>query len=488
MLKMFRHNVIVEHAPISRVDTYVLINKSSVIKDIVKTVLQNTVNRYESIQRRIVYNVTPSGCSLVFTPNERLELIDGDLFAIINTIQVPVIHTFCIDTSYEEWVQVRSVERTGSSIISTFLNDVEVSLIKFRYLFRKVSDLPIQFHSPITPPNKSCSVKLLQTSETKYISSILYGIFSNLVDENKMHGVMGFNIKEGAFIFFYKYMVGKNTHHIAIQYHNNIFSLNFQSGSSTFNAIKIIYNNTTSKLNPLFDYSIRFVNMENADNFDLPSLNPIKVHIYIDDPEQFRHILHFFRIFTISLNRYQFLFEYDSELPQQLPDFDSIFENIDTLIINSQIDCNEPIPASVTVVENSFKSSDQTTLQKFRIYCKKYHSSIITRLDEDKLIICRNNDIIHMSIFKSLLAQGQFHFTNDFAKRLHLHFTVPFDLEYNFKKSIDTLWGEPSMYITEKAKAKVDTRKEEVLKSIRFYYKLLTEFIFDNKKLFTGET
>lgn len=482
---MFRHNVIIEHAPISRVDTYVLINTSSVTKDIVKTVLQNIVNCYESIKTPIKYSNTLTGCSLVFNPNERLELIDGELFAIINEIKLLVKHTFCIDTSYEEWVQLRSVERTGNSIISTFLNDVEVSLIKFRYLFRKVSNPPIQFHLPITPPNKSCSVKLLQTSETKYISSILYGIFSNLVDENKMHGVMRFTIKEGAFIFFYKYMVGKNTYHIAIQYDNNIFSLNFQSGSSTFNVIKIIYDNTTSKLNPLFDYSIRFVNMENADNFDLPSLNPIKLHIYIDESEQFRHILHFFRIFKIALNRYHFLFEYDSELPPKLPNIDSILENIDTLIINSQIECDESIPASVTSVENSFKSSAQTTLEIFRSYCKQYHSSIITRLDEDKLIICRNNDIIHMSIFKTLLAQGQFHFTNDFAKRLRLHFTVPFNLEYNFKKEgIDTLSGKSSMYITEKAKTKVDTRKEEVLKSIMFYYKLLTEFIFDNKKLF----
>ena len=145
---MFRHNVIVEHAPISRVDTYVLINKSSVIKDIVKTVLQNTVNRYESIQTRIVYNVTPSGCSLVFTPNERLELIDGDLFAIINTIQVPVIHTFCIDTSYEEWVQVRSVERTGSSIISTFLK-----LPKRNRSHSKIQKLHIFLHDEVHQPS-----------------------------------------------------------------------------------------------------------------------------------------------------------------------------------------------------------------------------------------------------------------------------------------------------------------------------------------------
>jgi hypothetical protein len=484
MIKMFKHNLIIEHAPVSRVDTYVLINTSSIIKDIVKTVLQNTVNRYESIKTRIKYNNTLTGCSLVFNPSERLELIDGELFTIINEIKVLVKHTFCIDTSYEEWVQLRSVERQGNSIISTFLNDVEISLIKFRYLFRKISDPTLEYHSPITPPSKLCSVKLLQTTEVNYIISILYGIFSNLVDENKMHKLMGFNIKEGAFIFFYKYMVGKNTHHIAIQYHKNTFSLNFQSGF-TYNPIRIIYDETTSKLYPLFEYSIRFVNMENADNFDLPSLNPIKDNIYIDDPEQFRHILHFFRIFTIAVNRYHFLFEYDNKVDKVLPDIDSIFENIDTLIINSQIECDEPIPASVTLVEKCFKSTAQTTLQEFRIYCKKYNSSIITRIDEDKLIICRNNDIIHMSIFKTLLTQGQFHFTNDFARRLHLHFTVPFDLEYNFKKEgIDTLCGKPSMYITEKAKLKVDTRKEEVLKSISFYYKLLTEFIFDNKKLF----
>lgn len=482
MIKMFKHNLIIEHAPISRLDTYVLINTSSVTKDIVKTVLQNTVNRYESIKTRIKYNNTLTGCSLVFNPNERLELIDGELFAIINEIKVLINHTFCIDTSYEEWVQLRSAERQGNSIISIFLNDIETSLIKFRYLFRKISDPILEYHSPITPPSKLSSVKLLQTTEEKYKISILYGIFSNLVDENKMHMLMGFNIKEGAFIFFYKYMVGENIHHIAIQYHNNTFSLNFQSGF-TYNPIRIIYDG--SKLYPLFEYSIRFVNIENADNFDLPSLNPIKNNIYIDEPEHFRHILHFFRIFTIALNRYHFLFEYDNEVDKVLPDFASIVENIDTLIINSQIECDESIPVSVTSIKKCFKSSAQTTLEVFRNYCKQYHSSIITRLDEDKLIICRNNDIIHMSIFKTLLTQGQFHFTNDFARRLHLHFTVPFDLQDNFKKeSIDTLCGKPSMYITEKAKVKVDTRKEEVLKSIRFYYKLLTEFIFDNKKLF----
>jgi hypothetical protein len=388
---------------------------------------------------------------------------------------------------------------------SQFVELVAKTLIGYRYLLKQIEEPHVSIGEiNLSLPNNNSIIELIKFENHNYIFSFLFGGFKDLLYENNLIGLITigtYTLLDAQEIVAIQlaYTEKKIINYITIHYSysKNCFSLTINKGEteSYRSEITIVFDSQRDRLGALLKNGLHILSVNEDDELkmlEFPSQNSVKAECYMDNYKDYNTALHFFRLFTLFINRFRLLFRSTGDLPPNII-LSAFNEEIESQLIG--IESPPPPPIETTPAQPGvYISNHNDVLSRISKFCSYYNSQVINRLSENRIIICRRNDVVHLSIFKNALKKGKFHFTNECIRNGgRVYFSIKADMSYkllvndkaiSLQELAEQLLGTRDLYIKSGARRMENVTIETIKESILFYYTFIGEIVAKHKECF----
>jgi hypothetical protein len=398
-----------------------------------------------------------------------------------------------------EYAQLCFASKYTDDPLAQFVELVAKTLIGYRYLLKRIEEPHVSIGEiNLSLPNKNSITEFIKFENHKYIFSFLFGGFKDLLYENNLIGIITIGTyAQEIVVIQLAYTEKKIINYITIHYsyRKNCFSLTINKGDTEVyrSTITIVFDSQRDQLGMLLKNGLRLLSVNEDDKLmmlEFPSQNSVEAECYMDKYTDYNTALHFFRLFTLFINRFRLLFRSTGDLPQNI--IPSPFnEEIESQLIGIE----SPPPIETTPAQPGvYVSNHHDILSRISKFCSYYNSQVINRLSENRIIICRRNDVVHLSIFKNALKKGKFHFTNECIRDGgRVYFSVKADMYYkllvndkaiSLQELAEQLLGTRDLYTKSGAHRMENVSIETIKESILFYYTFIGEIVTKHKECF----
>ena len=493
---------------------YDLVDISPHFQHVIATILQDLVYKANRLryfnnefQTPIRFGVPPNieQTWLAIFPNKVYFVYSFGKFRIYQNeiYQGQWVIPAAVQPNAHEYAQLCFASKYTDDPFSQFVELVAKTLIGYRYLLKRIEEPHVSIGEiNLSLPNKNSIVELIKFENHTYCFSFLFGAFRDLLYENNLFGLITIGIyrlpdTQEIVSMQLVYTEKKITYAMSIHYSymKNCFSLTINKGEteSYRSEITIVFDSQRDKLYPLLKNGLRLLSVNEDDELkmlELPSQNSVEAECYMDNYTDYNTALHFFRLFTLFINRFRLLFRSIGDLPPNIIPC-PFNEEIESQLIGVE----STLPIETTPAQpGTYVSNHHDVLSLISKFCSYYNSQIINRLSENRIIICRRNDVVHLSIFKNALAKGKFHFTNECIQDGgRVYFSVKADMYYkllvndkpiSLQEVAEQLLGTRDLYTKSGARRMENVSIETIKESILFYYTFIGEIVAKHKECF----
>ena len=484
------HIITSSNAP---VNSYDFVDQSDTFKYVIATTVANLVRNYNSrtdseivFRRNTMWNfqiLFPTGEIITYTRWFHIKTENRDGMWNFRAFE----HTgYMLGAS----LPAGGVTFPENRNLDMFLNVLRNSLLYHRHLLKIESEPSVQICENLGPNVFPTSLlRMCNFIDKKYVYSLLYGIFRDLITENNLHEILDSGAYEEKYLIWRQF--GNNQVFIMYTFETNCFNLVVvENGTNIYSGLcNVIYDSTKHKLIMCLDTGFKFSYINNnPENLVLPSALPAARDIAIDEYADYTAILHLFRMFIIFINRYRDLFHHVNDL-SPAREFSDIYTEIQQQLIGFEAFPAARLPTNVE--HNIYVSRHPDIISQIH----RSLSDSVYSFPNDERIIIKKNDVIHLSIFKYSLQYGEFHLTNecfkaDTERRVFFKINALNSILVNDTRVItdilaEKLLGNMRVWTPEGARRMRGKTLDDIKELVRFFYRLVTRLISENPTYFT---
>ena len=489
------HIITSSNAP---VNSYDFVDQSDTFKYVIATTVANLVRNYNSrtdSEISFKYNKTTKDFQILFPTGEIITYRGWFHIKTENHDGMWNLHA-SVPTETSNYSQLVACLPAGGVTfpenrnLDKFLNVLRYSLLNHRHLLKIESEPSVQICENLGPNVFPTSLlRMCEFIDKKYVYSLLYGIFRDLITENNLHEILDSGAYEEKYLIWRQF--GNNQVFIMYTFETNCFELVVkENGIYIYSGLcNVIYDSKIDKLIMCLDTGFQFTYINNnLENLVLPSALPATRDIAIDEYADYTAILHLFRLFIIFINRYRDLFHHVNDL-SPARELSDIYTEIQQQLIGLDA---FPAPRLPTNVEHNIYVSRHPDI------ISQIHRSLsdsVYSFPNDERIIIKKNDVIHLSIFKYSLQYGEFHLTNecfkaDTERRVFFKINALNSILVNDTRVItdilaERLLGNMRVWTPEGARRMRGKTLDDIKELVRFFYRLVTRLISENPTYFT---